>query len=297
MTSPQVYFGNLRKAGWVKAPDVGIAAGSIGSIENIGFASGGGFVAVSPGTHRKFNFSWSVGQIDEFQYLWNYRNGLYGTGLLYWVDPYASYYNALPPHWAAPFLTCVGWPSLVGAQSNPSQVAATSALFNQPIYSAQYTISTPPNTVPDRQLVLLIPPTMQLNIGFSGTASGGAVVRVLPVNVDGSLAAVQDFTLLAAGSSTRTNKVFSGATYSAVRIYITSTISGSAILKLDSGDANYSLIGAAYTGTNHNEGRGHTGMRFASEITQAYSFFDDTGITPRRYVSAACDFEEIGGWM
>jgi hypothetical protein len=294
---PTIYFGNLRTAGFVYAP-TNVDADPIGSIDGFGYGNGGAFLSQSAGTHRKFGMKWNTAQMDDLQFLFNYRNGLAGTGLLYWVDIYASYYNALAPHWAAPFLTANGWPSLYGADNIPVQVAATSTANNQPIYSAKYTISGAASAIPDRGQVLLIPPTHQLSIGFSGSATNGGVVRVQPYNLNGTLAATQDLTLLSASGTTRLNKTFSGATYSAIKIYLTSTISGTATVTLDSGDAVYTpLTGTPVLTGNHKEGRGHTGFKFASDPTLSYNFFDDGGVVPRRYVSAAVTFEEIGGWL
>lgn len=296
--APTVYFGNLRKAGWVKAPDQGVDAGSTGSIDTMGFYGGGSFSSLSAATHREYGFSWSQGQDADFQYLYNYRNGLFGTGLLYWIDPYASDYNALPVHWAAPWLSGAGWPSLIGSGNQPTNAPTVTNTVAQPINTTTYTIATPANTVPDRAMVLLIPPTMQLSLGFSGSATNGGVVRVQPINLDGTLAATQDMTLLSATASTRMNKTLSGATYSAVKVYLSSTVAGTSTVTLTSGDAIYSLIGSSPTLTgNHNEGRGSTGMRFKTDPTLTYTFFDNTGTAPRRYVSAAATFTEVGAWL
>lgn len=296
--SPSVYFGNIRSAGWIKAPDSGLGADTAGSIDEISYAGGGTFVDVSGATHREYRFDWNVIDVDDLQFLFNYRNGLLGTGLLYFVDPYASYYNALPSHWAAPWLSADKWPSLIAGQAAPEKITATSTANNQPIYSAKYTIATPANLVPDRALVLLIPPTQQLSIGFSGSATGGGVVRIQPINLNGTLAATQDFTLLSASATTRMNKTFSGATYRAIKVYLTQTTTGISTITLDSGDAIYSIIGSSPTLTgNHKEGRGSTGMQFGSDISQSYTFFDETGVAPRRLVSASVGFKEVGAWL
>lgn len=293
-----IYFGNLRKAGWVKAPDRGLDASPVGSIDSMGFGNGGAFAQVSGGTHREYGWQWTTVQMDDIQFIYNYRNGLYGTGLMYWVDLYSYQYNALPPHWAAPFLSCRDWPSLMGSGITGVETAAPSALNNQPIASATYVVSTPANTVPDRGVVLLIPPTMKLSIGFSGSATNGGVVRVQPYNVNGTLAATVDMTLLSEAGTTRKNRTFSGATYSAIKIYLSSTVSGTSTVTLSSGDATYSLIaGADPTVGNHYEGRGHSGLQFASDPTLSYEYYDPTGVVNKQYVSAACKFAEIGAWL
>jgi hypothetical protein len=484
----QVYFGNLRRAQWIKAPDSGLGADATGAFDATSFADGGAFVASGGGMHRDYSMSWSAAQLDEIQPLINYRAGLYGSGLVYWCDPYAAYFNVLPPHWADPFLSGDNWPSLTGAGNEPvispaipSYVrtnyitnpdfetgvtswnlngtgvvisqdttvantgtsslkvvtnggAADGAYFNppavadwigktvsvsamvkgpvgasmllvintltagglastaftatgnwqrvdvpgvvvpgtatsgpyayvragvavasysfwvdnvqmerassigtlfsgntpstpydayawtglpnasnstdtqlynvatptngNPYWNATYTLSGAAGAVPDRSLVLLIPPTHQLSIGFSGTATGSAVVRVQPFNLDGSPAATQNLTLLSAAGTTRMNATFSGATYSAIKVYLTQTVTGSSSITLASGDAIYTSIGLTPVLTgSHNPGRGHSGMRFSKDVTIAYKFFDDTRVVATRLVSAATVLTEVGAWL
>lgn len=294
----QVYFGNLRKAGWVNAPVTGLDAGSYGSIDVTQYADGGNFSAYQNATHREFTFSWKTAPIDELQFLFNYRNGLFGSGLLYWGDPYANYYNALTPHWAAPFLSARDWPSLMGKGQFAEVVDVAESAYDQPYLGAKYTLSAPANTIPDRMGVLLIPPTQDLWIGFDGTATNGGVIRVQPIYVDGSEAPTQDLTLLSHTGATRLNATFSGATYRAIKFYITSTVTGQSSITLVGGDAVYTNNGIAPDTVGlHHEGRGHSGMRFKSDPTLAYVMYDDSGPTPRRYVTAAASFTEVGSWV
>ena len=118
------WFGNLRKAGYFPAPNSGMDADTIGESDDMTFANGGAYVAQSPGTHREFDLSWGVQEKSTMNFLSDYRNGVYGTGLLYMVDPFAT--NAMPPHWANPGLTCEGWPSLVSPSVKPTRAAAGS---------------------------------------------------------------------------------------------------------------------------------------------------------------------------
>jgi hypothetical protein len=60
-------------------------------------------------------------------------------------------------------------------------------------------------------------------LGVSGLATGSGVVRVRPVNTDGSYAAPQDLTLLSKSGSTRMNTTFDGSQFQAIEVYITRT--------------------------------------------------------------------------
>lgn len=118
----EFWFGNLIKAGYHPAPSSGMDADSVGFSDRLDFQNGGAYVAQTLGTHREFNLSWGVQEKSAMNFLTEYRNGNYGDGLLYMVDPFAQ--NAMPPHWATPGLTCKGWPSLVGPAVQPTLAPA-----------------------------------------------------------------------------------------------------------------------------------------------------------------------------
>lgn len=294
----KVYFGNLRSAQYIKAPDVGLGASLVGSINSTIFSGGGAFATVSGSTHREYNLSWSTGQIEDFQFLFDYRNGLKGSGLLYWIDPYAAYWNAFPPHWADPFLTLDKWPSLTGTAQSPAPVTVTPAGGSEiSTLAAQYTVQGVVGQEPDRGCVLLIPNDQQLVVGFTGAADG-AVVRAQPYDLNGTPIDTVDLTLLASDANARYSTTFAGDTYSAVKFYITSTVAGGSTITLACADAVYApLYGDWASNMLHRPGRGHTGLRFKSDPTLAYTLFDPNGVVPRRYASAAASFTEVGAWL
>lgn len=116
----EFWFGNLRKAGYFPAPNTDMKANPQGEADVMQFADGGAFVGQSDGTHKEFQMDWGVQERAAMNFLSEYRNGVHGSGLLYFADPFAV--NVLPPHWARPELTCNGWPSLVAAGNKPSKV-------------------------------------------------------------------------------------------------------------------------------------------------------------------------------
>lgn len=121
------YFGNMM-TGLLKrpAPKTGMDASSAGVSDVLEFANGGAYVTLSDGTHREFDMSWAIGEKSTLDFLNDYRNGRYGTGLLYMVDPFAT--NHMPPHWANPALTCRGWPSLLAPAVRPVLGYATTRI-------------------------------------------------------------------------------------------------------------------------------------------------------------------------
>jgi hypothetical protein len=112
-----VYFGNLRKAVSLPAPKSGLEATAFGRVEKLELANGGSFISQSTATHQEYEMSWGVTEDTLLNPLYEFRKGLWGTGLLYYCDPYLS--NALPTHWAEPALSAGGWPSLYAAGLDP----------------------------------------------------------------------------------------------------------------------------------------------------------------------------------
>lgn len=183
------------------------------------------------------------------------------------------------------------------AAANNSASTLSVPVSGMPMRSATYTISTPlaPGAYPRRSSVLLIPPTQTLWLGFSGSSVGDAVIRVQPVNIDGSMPPPVSLTLLATSGSTRMNASFSGSTYSAVIIYLDTNTLGSSTITLNSGKAVYATTGTPPVLTGlHENGEGHTGMRFQSDITRVYHNL--RGVDGTQLVSAAVSLTEIGAW-
>lgn len=290
---PSIYFGNLRKGLYVPAPTSGADAGIVGSSDAQQFSNGGAFVSRSQAGHREFNFGWGVQFKNDLAFLNHFRNGVYGSGLLSFVDPFAS--NALPPHWANPSLTTRDWPSLISRQVQGVAVATAANAYDMPYESVSYTYNLAIGEVPERTLDLLVPPDMSLSLGFVGSSTTGGVLRVQPVRVDGTLAPTEDLTFLAVNQATRMNKTYSGATYRAVRLYVTTTTVGQSTLTLTSGKAVYGPLTAAPAMTGyHMEGEGHSGLAFEGDPTLVY--IQATDDRPP-LVTAAAKFTEIGAWL
>jgi hypothetical protein len=182
--------------------------------------------------------------------------------------------------------------------ADASTSTLVSAIAGVPTQSASYSIITAPNTRPQRGCVLLVPPTMQLNIGFSGTASGGGVLRVQPIGLDGSLGTTQDLVLLDPASTTLINTTFRGDRYSAIIVYFDSTAVGTSVVTLNNGKAVYSALGTTPVLTGLPvPGQGHSGLRITDEPSIAYNYLSLTSTVEKRYITAAAGFTEVGAWV
>lgn len=263
----------------IQMPLQGMTAGSEGFSETLEFEYGGRDVISSPQSARRYEFSWTSssveGQkgIDQIKRL---SGGEFGTGLIYFADPFNYTTNLLPPAWASPSLIRSGWRSIYDTVPSSYSTVAASNTTNQPQLSAVFNIGNPVNALPSDKrsiCVLPIPEGHTLHLGFSGSATGTAVVRVRPINHDGSYASVTDLTLLSWSGSTRMNTTFAGSSYKAVEIYFTRTGSAGSTLTITSGMAQLLKTGATQAVSEFTAGQGNTGCKFESPaIEESYDF-------------------------
>lgn len=160
------YFGSLVHAGYVPAPNTDMDASHVGQSEQIDYFNGGAFVAEGFGTHREFNMNWGVQEKSAMDFLNEYRSGIHGKGLMYFVDPFAA--NAMPPYWARPELTCKGGPSLVDPRNKPTLAAGatlTNLATNPAMEAAGAAVTVRTNLITDPNA------TSTAGWGVSGTAA------------------------------------------------------------------------------------------------------------------------------
>lgn len=219
----KVYFGNKTKQTWIKAPQSGMKASSIGYSSESQLLSGRTVVRRSVGSHRRFDASWlgSLNTSDtqlSLQTIKNFHDGIYGDGPFYWLDPFAKDENILPEHWAAPMLAEKDWPKL---SYDITPTFTTLAVANDyPIKYATYTTTDAYES--SEKLVVIIPTGYKLHFGWHGpSGSEDAGVRILPyLRSTGIADTAVNPTRLTAGGTKRTNTTISGTTYSYVEIFL-----------------------------------------------------------------------------
>jgi hypothetical protein len=226
------YFGNTSYAAFVKTPQSGMSANPVGYSSQLSFLNGGSSVRRSNATHREFNMSWN-GQVNgtdstqNLQIIKDFYDGLYGLGPFYWLDPFAMASNVLPPHYAAPMLSELDWPSL--SSTITPTFSAGSYSNGYPIRRALYAL--PANHADTKKLTILIPPGFTLHFGWHSNSSGQSSssttgIRIIPYNLSGVAQTAINPSSLLAGGTTRTNNTFGGNTYSRVEIFLANGASG-----------------------------------------------------------------------
>ena len=275
---------------WCPAPLAGAQATNINHVESIAFENGGADVSRSKQYRKQYSFDFAgpSKDLDGVGIYNKFASGFYGDGLFYFADPYAFETNLFPAAWASPGLIEQGWRSIYGIE--PTFTNTVSNIYNQPPRSATFTIDI---TQSPRRVYLAIPPTHTLNIGASGSVlTGTPVIRIRPVNTDGTLATAVNLTLLDPAAATRMNATFAGSSYQAVYVELARTSSVASTMSLTSMIAQLVETGSSLTLTgNHLPGEGHTGLEFSNDArVENYIYM----YPPRKGMSTT--LVEVGAW-
>lgn len=221
----KVYFGNGTKQTWIPAPISGLAASTNGFVVQNQLLSGRGIVKRSAGSHRAFEASW-VGSMnaeaieDSLHTIKDFADGIYGQGPFYWLDPYATDTNLLPPHWAAPMLSEQGWPN-IGTNASISYVATDANTRNYPTKTIVYNFGTTAAFEGDKKITVIIPEGYKLHFGWHGAVnSGSATMAIRAYDRDTNATTDINAGVLAVTSAIRTNTQVSGNTYSKAEIFL-----------------------------------------------------------------------------
>lgn len=296
MSSTHIWFGIPGKhMQWCPAPLAGAESQNVGYVESIAFENGGTDIARSKQYRKQYAFSFSglAKELDGIGVYNKFASGFYGDGLFYFADPYAFETNLFPAAWASPALIEQGWENIYDTTASFANTSSNS--YSQPGRTGTWSVTSTANAVPTTKngvAYIPIPPTHTLNIGVSGSATGTAVVRVVPINTDGTDDTAVDLTLLDATASTRMNETFDGADYQAVKVYITRTDTTSSTITITSMMARLVETGKSLTLTgSHMYGDGHTGLEFADEArVESYTYL----FPPRKGMSTT--LIEVGAW-
>lgn len=289
-----MWFGNDQRMEWVKCALREWDVSNEGYAEVLRYVNGGAGVVRSFASARTYDLSWS-GTPEELNPIKAFQQGVWGPGPFRIADPMTFQTNVIPPNWASPAVIETGdWKNIYDTEPTFSATAANS--FNQPLRTGLWSIAAAANSVPSKVLTIPIPPSQTLHVGFSGAVTGTGVLRVRPVNSNGSYASVSNLTALSATGSTRMNSSFSGSTYRAVQIYITRTSSATSTLSLTSLMAQLWPTGVTPTLTGpHIPGDGVTGLEFSSGMHETYYQAGSRNLPARKGSSVA--LVEVEPWL
>ena len=139
----RMWFGTEDKMQWIDCPLQGADVSPLGWSAEGTLLNGGGYAKHSWASHRNYVFEWRQSSARRMaQIMHNYRDGVYGRGLIHFVDPLTMDFNVLPKQWAYPAL-------MAGEANNPflrgtalSTVATPNNTFNLPLQSARVVLGS-----------------------------------------------------------------------------------------------------------------------------------------------------------
>jgi hypothetical protein len=285
----KMWFGTRAQMQWVPQVDTGPAYTKSGWNSEALYVNGGAKVRNSTAAHMSYNMVWGpIFSRDNLRPISDYKAGIFGDGLIYFLDPTAMDKNALPQHWAFPAQAGDDAPTLY-ADQEPTIVATPANTNLYPIQSAKYTIEATSQSV-----YVPIPPGYCAWVGAHGTSNGTGGVRVTPF-LPGDIGSTVSYpTLLSVTSSTRVNASFDSATYAGIEVALGSTGAGAATTVTLSGLMVQILpSGVTPSAGGFISGQGHSGCSFSGEPVQTpytiNSQMERVGMTAR--------LVEVGGWL
>lgn len=289
------WFGTEEHMEWFATPLQGAdstpqAWGAEGTLLN-----GGGWGMNSWGSHKQYTYEWPQASSPETaQKMKSYRDGTYGRGLLYFLEPGIYRTNVLPAHWADPSMA-VGFeaPPLVYDVTPSGVNTSGSAAIGLPVQSAYYPSLGGATTSPTlgSSVFIPIPQGYTLHVGAYYSATGSGSVFVTPVNNNGTWGAAVPITPQANSSTALVTQSFENLR--GVRLWVgrstsansTITLAGMIAKLVETGksvDVSGGWIG----------GQGHSGCRFSGTP----SYVTNSPIEGGR-VGFAATFKEVGAWI
>lgn len=135
----QMYFGNRNRMTWVKCPDTGMGMTRARWTTDGVYLNGGGYVRESTASHIVYEMGWNFLNRAQLYAITDYRDGVYGPGNIYFLDPFQMDRNVLPQNWALPALED-GQP-LTDERPVITTLSSPLVALNAPLQSATYTLT------------------------------------------------------------------------------------------------------------------------------------------------------------
>ena len=276
------YIGTRERLFELRAPSINMPSSKEGFTNELQFLNGGISVRQSTAAHKRYDMTWRSTDRDEARVILDLADGVHGTGLIYWHDPFAADRNVLPQQWASPFQGAIdGIP--LGNGERPQRITTVQNSLNFPTFSARYNV-TNPNT---KRVWIPIPPGYSAHIGVYGQPGTGGQMLAIPTFADGSFIQPVPMQLMSLADNSRTNyEVKSSDGHNGVFMRLggigTVTIAGMMVQVLPEGQVPEP--------GGFISGQGQSGARFLGQPQY-------TGISAALdRVSVVASFAETGAW-
>lgn len=280
----KMWFGTERKAMWIDTPNTGADASSVGVSVASNLLNGGGYVRNSWDSNKQYQFSWGESASQELvSAIQAYRNGSYGRGLLYFLDPMYYRTNVLPKRWSDPAMAVNYEAEPLVRDANPRATPQVSTQNNYPIDAATYTLPAGYSSEADgTELYLPIPPGFSMVLGSVHSGGGEVYYR--------TQAGTTPLTPMALDDAMVTNTVITDQPW--VRLGVRNTGASPTAITLGGMTARVALtVTADLTVGPWYSGEGHSGCRFDGDVT----VINYSGVAGGR-IGLAANLKEVGAW-
>lgn len=289
------WFGTEERMGFIPTPLSGADMSPSGWEAEGDLLNGGAYVRQSWGTHKEYTFEWPQSSSRQMaQLMKSYRDGSFGRGLIYFIDPLIYDLNILPARWADPSMVIGSEGSSQVYGVEPEGVTTSGGMLNGlPVASAYYDLNNVTAGYRDDRDTVFVPIpegyTLYLGAFHQSTGSGG--VFATRVNSNGTLGADTALTMMDNSDTFALPDTFTGGR--GVRLWIGKSSTGSASVTVAG------IVARLYkTGTSPvvhgpwSGGMGHSGCRFAGAPT----YIANSGVEGGR-IGYAASFTEVGDWL
>lgn len=234
MPTQQMWFGTINRMRWVPVPLRGANMSPIGWNEGGTLLNGGGYEDHSIGSHKEYMFEWrDTSSREAAQVMKSYRDGTFGRGLLYFIDPLIYDRNILPAHWADPSMGIDNGARSLVAGIHPTGITTVDGdAQDLPVTSAVYDLATIDEGYRGEyeSVFIPIPPDMTLLLGSQHSATGSGAILVAVADADGTVGTEEALVPLGNDSTVMVNSSVTGEY--GVRIWVGKTAPGAATVTI-----------------------------------------------------------------
>lgn len=271
--SNTMWMGTRERMIQVPCPNVTMPSSKSGWSVSTNFLNGGTSVRRSTAASKVYEMTWNSITRDEARTVLDLADRLYGTGEIYFLDPFTADKNVLPQQWASPMQAIYDGLPLVGVDRPVA--SATPNVNGFPVQSAEYTIASGDSA---RKIWIPIPAGYAAHIGVFGIDGTGGKMIATPTVGATSYDTPIDLDLMSVSSTARTNTIIENdGNINGVELKLggvgTVILSGMIVQVLK--------IGATVQPGGFISGQGNSGCQFASqpEYTPYSAAFDNVGMT------------------
>lgn len=268
-----MYMGTRERMLAVPCANVSMPSSKVGWNQTTNFLNGGASVRRSTAASKTYELTWNSISRDDARIILDIADRLYGTGEVYFVDPFTADKNMLPQQWASPMQAIYDGLPLIGVDRPVA--TATPNVNGFPVQSALYTCDP---AAKKRTVWIPVPPGHTAHVGVFGIAGTGGKVYVTPTIGATAHATPQEVTLMSVSNTARTNlAIVNDGDYNGIEL----SLGGDGTIIISGMIVQVLKTGKAVTPGGFISGQGNSGCMFEAqpEYTPYSAALDMVGMT------------------